>query len=94
MKRKPSSETSMETSEGGGAGGGAGGVAGIGRGALYPVLGASEEGGGAATPDNAAADDTAADDADDADADDADAVDEAPPTDGVGLGVHAARELL
>ena len=68
MARRPSNETTMapESSEGGGAGG----VAGIGRGVLFPVLGATEEGRGAATP---------VDDADTA------AVDEAPTTDGVAV---------
>ena len=69
MKRGPSHEGAIasESSEGVGAGGGAGGVAAIGRGALYPVLLATDEGEGrgAATTDATAADDddaTAADD--------------------------------
>ena len=61
MKRGPAHEGAIasESSEGVGAGGGAGGVAAIGRGALYPVLLATDEGEGrgAVTTDATAADD-------------------------------------
>ena len=90
MKRGPSHEGAIasESSEGVGAGGGAGGVAAIGRGALYPVLLATDEreGRGAVTTDATAADDddatAAADDADDAAAAAAAASDElqSPPS--------------